>query len=140
MISPARNTGNGSPARALAAIATIRRPGVARATATPRVPRRRSRSVAGSSRVGPDSNPGQQRQQDTSGGPAQQQELDAAADDPGNEDHHQAHHRIDLTMRRCNARTDDEQVARNRDRQADLLDQDQAGDREQPDWLHRLPR
>jgi hypothetical protein len=47
---PVRNAGVGTAARALAAIATIRRPGVTRAAATPRAPLRPSRSVCDSIR------------------------------------------------------------------------------------------
>ena len=128
---PRMNATGGIAANALAATATMRSPGVDRATATDLAPPRRRRSVSRSRPLGR-RDPAEDAEQERSSNGPHQCVLHRAAEDAGRHDRHQGHDRVDLAARRCDAGPDDDQVARHWNRQAGLLDEDQPDDEEQP--------
>ena len=127
----------GTPASALAAIATIRSPvSIARRDRSRRRPAEGGRS---GDRPGP---PTESPEQPEHGRPRhgpEQAVLDEATDDAGEDDARARASRVELAATRRDARADDDEVARHGDRQAGLLHQDQAGDGQDRRELGRHP-
>ena len=117
------------PARALAAMATIRTPGVERASATDLAPPRRRRSVWRSTRSADPTRASSRMR----AGRATDRSNPYWTIPPtmlAKHDRDERHQRVEVAPLGRDARPDDDEIAGHRDRQAGLLDQDQAGDRQ----------